>query len=550
MRKAILAFTVLAVIAGCFFFVRPAYRKWRVKSEVTHAREALTSRDFKGAIVWLRKALSHDNRSPDAIRLMGDFAESMNSPAAVYWREQLVEVEPSVVPNRFLLARAALAHGQFPAAAKSLEGVPSGERSNPEYLRLMGALAVATSRLQEAEQFFQQALTLQPESDVLRLNLAIVQVQRKDPAIAASARGVFERFVTNAALRTDALRQLSLDALRHTNMTRALPYVRQLAREREALMPDRLLELEVLKQTRNFDFADSLSRLQTEVRTNPPAIVELGRWMLVSSNAHDCLNWLGTITDGIRTNIPVTMLVADCHLAMTNWAALEALVGKQQWGEFDYLRYAFLSRALRERNLSAASKTEWSKAVKFTEGKLDRLAPLQRLVGSWSWPNEYEELLWTITTKFPSEKWAMTSLAQLLTAGGKTRPLLSLMAQEYRSDPGNDEIKNNLAALSLLLGAMEHHPHDLARAVYEKNPGNPVAASTYGFSLYQQNKINEARAVFEKLDPQLLQTHSIAGYYALVLAASGEKEKAKPYAALAFKGPILPEEGRLFERLR
>ena len=42
----------------------------------------------------------------------------------------------------------------------------------------------------------------------------------------------------------------------------------------------------------------------------------------------------------------------------------------------------------------------------------------------------------------------------------------------------------------------------------------------------------------------------IAGYYGLVLHATGDKARARVYLDWAFKSPMLPEERNFFERAK
>jgi L-asparaginase/Glu-tRNA(Gln) amidotransferase subunit D len=90
----------------------------------------------------------------------------------------------------------------------------------------------------------------------------------------------------------------------------------------------------------------------------------------------------------------------------------------------------------------------------------------------------------------------------------------------------------------------------LAREVYEKAPTNSAYASTYAFSLHLQKKDAEALKVIERLKPQELQNPSIAGYYGLILKATGNGAKAKTYLELASKAKPLPEEQKLFDRAK
>jgi hypothetical protein len=54
----------------------------------------------------------------------------------------------------------------------------------------------------------------------------------------------------------------------------------------------------------------------------------------------------------------------------------------------------------------------------------------------------------------------------------------------------------------------------------------------------------------QQLKPAELERPSIAGYYGLILKASGDTAKAKSYLSWASKAQLLPEEQKLFERAR
>src|SRR5207245_10639857 len=141
-------------------------------------------------------------------------------------------------------------------------------------------------------------------------------------------------------------------------------------------------------------------------------------------------------------------------------------------------------------------------------------------------------------------------LGQILLASGRTRSLMVLYSQQVRTNPSDLVAKNNLAMLALLLNAQEFRPHHLAREVYQRAPTNANYASTYGFSLHVQNRSAEALKVFERLRPKQLEEPSVAGYYGMVLQATGNSQRAKKYLELAGKAPLLPEERKLLERVR
>lgn len=550
MRKLIIILVALAVLAGGAYGGRKVYRKWKEHRAMDQAKEALAKSEYNKAGLWLRKALQANGNNREAVRMMGDFTEMIGAGEAVmYWRKRLVDLESSTT-NRLLLARAGIVYRDFDTAKKALDGIDDAGKKTADFHKTMGAFATTTGQYLEAEKQFEQACKLEPQNPVPLLNLAMIRIQRKDEQLAGEARQNLQNLITNAAVGTDALRHLTLDAMRHTNHTRALELARALVAHTNALFNDRLMELDVLAAAKSAGFQSTLTALQKEVTTNAPRVFALSRWMLKGSGAQDTLAWLQTIGPEIRTNLPVTMVVADCFLGTTNWTALQAWVQDQQWGELEYVRLAMNTRALREQKLDSAAKSEWAKVMKAAEGRLDRLVALQRLAATWNWPTELEDVLWLVVNKFPSEKGAVQALSQLLYVGGKTRSLLTLYAQEIKSSPDNLAVKNNLASVAMLLNASEHRPYELAREVYEKQKDNPAFASTYAYSLFLQEKTADALKIMDQLKPEQLEQPSIAGYYAVMLAAAGDKEKAKKYLDLTAKARVLPEEAELFRKVR
>jgi predicted Zn-dependent protease len=127
---------------------------------------------------------------------------------------------------------------------------------------------------------------------------------------------------------------------------------------------------------------------------------------------------------------------------------------------------------------------------------------------------------------------------------------MSLYSQEVKTNPSDLSAKNNLAMTALLLEAAELKPHDLAREVYQKAPTNASFASTYAYSLHVQQKDAEALKVMRQLKPEELENPSIAGYYGIILKATGDKARARVYLDRAAKGPMLGEEKKLFDKAR
>ena len=86
--------------------------------------------------------------------------------------------------------------------------------------------------------------------------------------------------------------------------------------------------------------------------------------------------------------------------------------------------------------------------------------------------------------------------------------------------------------------------------MYQKAPANPSYASTYAFSLHLQDRSAEALKVLEKLKPKQLEDPAVAVYYAVVLQATGNTERARKYLDLATRARLLPEERKLVVQVK
>ena len=154
-------------------------------------------------------------------------------------------------------------------------------------------------------------------------------------------------------------------------------------------------------------------------------------------------------------------------------------------------------------------------------------------------------MLWLILKKYPQERWVVPELYQLCASTRNTQGLLDLFGWMLKLDASDAVAKNNVASISLLLNLETNKAHALAREVYQRDPANPVFASTYAYSLHLQGKTQEGLKIFQTLKERDMEKSAIALYYGVLLAASGEASQAQKYLAQAEKMYLLPEEETL-----
>ena len=551
MKKLFIAFICLAVLFVAGFGSYRGYKIWKQKHLVTQAREYIAKGDGPNALLCLRGALQANSRNVEACRLMAGIAEVARSSQAVDWRSKLVELEPHSLSNRVDLASIALAVGDAALAQSALDGVVDADKKTALYHKAAGVLAIAQRRFPEAEAHFVETARLEPANPASQLNLASLRVQLDKPQSSAQGRAALQELCTNPAVRCDALRQLTLDSLRHTNLNGALAWSQQLLPDTNSVFGDRMRHLSLLRATTNAQQAAFLAGLQAEATSNPAKTYEVAKWMFVATGQPQAaLAWMKTLPPATHTNLPVPMIEADCLMAAKDWTLLQTNLLAQDWADLDCLRRACLALAYREQGLATSSKTEWLAAMKGAESRHNLLRELLSATRGWNWPQEQEDVLWAIARRFPNDQPAAQALANRLYSTGKTRSLLTFFSLQLQNNQTNLSIMNNLAVTAMLLEAWEKKPHELAREVYQKGTTNSAFVSTYAYSLLVQQKPGEALKIIEQLSPQQLEDTSVAGYYGLVLQANGQREKAKKYLDLTAKVKLLPEEQKLVENAK
>jgi tetratricopeptide (TPR) repeat protein len=528
-----------------------SYKVWKQEHFMRLAREFLAKPDVRNAALCLNKVLRSNPQHLDAMRLMANLTEAGRSPSTLLWRARVVELNPHSVEDRLALARTAVMFRDISLATNTLEGVGQADRQTAAYQNLAGTVAAAANDFDSAKSHFREAIRIEPHNLASQLNLAVIQVHETNASAIAGALNTLQSISknpTNSSLRCQALRELILNAAHNKQTNAEVALCRQLLLETNSVFNDRLVQVEVLHQTRNPEFLSSLNALQQEAASDPQKLQELATWEMTKISPAETIKWLKKLPPNTLTNQPAATLVAECGMMIGDWRGLQSFLEPQKWAELEFLRHAFKSRALREQGLTDAAKTEWEQALKSANGQKQSFVMLLRLAAQWHWVSEGEDLLWTIVSRYPQEKWATQALTQTLFAGGQTRSLMQLFKQELKGTPSDLAARNNLAMIAMLLDVKELKPHDLAREVYQQAPTNSSFAATYAFSLYLQGKSAEALKVMQQLKPKDLENPSIAGYYGLILKATGSGAKARVYLNWTSKATLLPEERKLFDQ--
>ena len=537
---------VCALAAVLAFGGYRGYGAWRKRHLSQQAQDFFSQRDYKSAALVARHVLQLDPKNAPACRIMAEIAELAGKREALSWREQVVALEPAVAANKIALASSALRFGQFDLARKTLDDIDAAARGNVNYHQLAGTLAIAEKKSAEAETEFAAALDLDPANKQLALNLATVRLTSTDPAARERARAELACLAEQSALRLDALRALTADALANKSLGDAKKRAAQLRAEKGAKFSDLLLYAEANNKTAGAGTA--LRDAQTNAAGSPVTAAALITWMNRHELAKPARDWALSLPLEILNAPPVPLAVAEAYSFLQDWNGLNAWVDGKDWGDDEFLRLAVVSHALHRLTpgdrASMESQTAWGAALKMTKNQPERLAAIAQLAEGWDYAEEAADAWWIIANGNENAREALTALQRLYKVKQNSHGLLRVAKRALELNPADLVAANNYASLGLLLTS-DNAARRLATKLHRENPANAVFSSTYAFALFTEGKTAEALREMDTLKDGQLRHPVIAAYYFVMLVENGKMERAHSFLSAANKAQLLPEEQEL-----
>jgi hypothetical protein len=395
---------------------------------------------------------------------------------------------------------------------------------------------------------YSKAFKLEPQNEQHQLDYAAALLKRAWLEDRIVARAILVTLRTVPSLRSAALRALLQDSIANEESKDAVGLARELAAEPQAAFSDKIVLLDLLNRAHSAEFPDFFDTLKASARGISPQMAELVTWMSRNDRAGEALEWGDSFSADEWSDPRVCLAMAASALVTEDWTRLESFSSGGNWQDLDYLRCALLARALREEGKNLESKRQWRVAIGMVAKLPHASAQLARLIANWRWEDEFEDLL-RVTLEDPKEAvWASQMLCQIRAKKKDTEGLRQATADLVKADPENDAAANDYALSSLLLGKNVPQVSRLAQKLYTKHRTEASYVSTYAYSLYLQDQLEEALHVMQSLGQEALEQPDLAAYYGAFLAANGENERAEKFLSLAQGADLFPEERELLNR--
>lgn len=260
--------------------------------------------------------------------------------------------------------------------------------------------------------------------------------------------------------------------------------------------------------------------------------------------------WLALVDQGLRATASTDMILSDSVYASASWAELQDVLRKSDWRDNNYLRFALLAYAARQRDDTSGSQSAWRQAVTNANRENDRVRNLRAMASGWNWPAERMEATNLVFERNPTDRVLLEELINHYRETRRTFDLVRVLGLYLDNTPGLSDEAVEHAYYSLLVDNNVSQAHVTARNAYEAARTNSFRKLVYAFSLWKQQRIDESAALLKDFIPEVGESIVPA---ALVRAAilADQTRNAEAAAALANfdAATALPEEAAIARRV-
>ena len=537
---------LIAVIWGGHHF----YVRWQEKRLIQKAETAIQQGDVATASLAARAVLQLNPESLTGARIAAELAERSGDQNAVMWRRKVTQAQGHSPEDVLAFARSALQFNDVATAKTAISGLPEQDRRGAGFHAIAALIAQADKQNDKAAAEWEEAVRLAPQEKVYQLQLGTALLRLNDRTRRDSGTAVLNNLRSDPKYRTAATRILINEGVaQHESADKILELAHDLQTYPDASFNDRILIADLVRQANDPRFASYLTELEKAAVSRAEDLAALLSWMAQAKLNLLAMDFIRTLKPELLQAWPVPLAVAEIYVRLNDWSKLDATIKSQTWRNFEFLRHAYLARALREQNKMEAADSEWATATKSAGIGSKQTFLLLRTAASWNWRNEEIDLLWALT-KYPDKaRDALQTLYGVYMANHDTHGLYRVLIRLAEQHPEDLDVQNNFAQVSLLLEAQTEDARRIAAEVYHKQPNNPAYATTYAFSLLTKGDSKGAAKVMSSLSDEQLKDPAVGAYYGICLAALNDP-RAGDFLDASRKAVLLPEEKSLVEKAR
>lgn len=549
-----LAVILLLVVCGglvLWMFAPSVYRAAKLSKLEGDAERLLSKGETGSAVMAAKTALLLDKQSVKALDVLADAAEREGSAMAVFFREQLAKIDPGT--QRLLdFARVLLSSGKAQQSLSVLEEVPENERNTTSYNNLMSAALLAMGDVARAKVAAERAVEVSGGDHYSLANLVVILLHEPSEESAQRINAMLSELWEDEGFRVRMNRILSGVSRVNGDFATARRLAEDVLAETTHAQPsDQVALLEVMAQQNSNEASQRAREFLAAASDHPLDALPVAAWMLRAGGlAKDVSDWVDALPGEVTKSESLHLLWADAMAQQNRWHEMIEQMDKAEWGPADYVRLAYLARALALSGNEILAGARWRQALRAAASSPQFLWSLWAVTSQWDgWEEREVDLAWSLyeVTRSPS---LLTRLSEIYAKRGSAYDLFRVAKLAYSNQPDSFPAANNFAYLALLLDQERELALQIAEKNYLENPADPPRVSTFALALCRDSRAAEALALLDKLPPSQRNAPEFALVDAVALTATGRREAALAAISRAPVDALLDAENKLLESTR
>ncbi len=487
--------------------------------------------------------------------------------AAISELESAVDLGQDLIQADVLLVLSYLNKGEKEKALQAAAALEKRLPDSPIPYNLSGLAFMATQSLDQAEERFKKALSVDPGFVVAVMNQARLALLRKDRA---AARGFYQQALKLDPKHVGAMLGLAALAQNENNPADLENWLLQANRANpKALQPILLLAEHYLRQREALKANNLLNDLTPEQEQVPGALRIKGMAQLQSGDFSSAVRTLEKLVDlrpdylegwfqlaraqaangdnaGSRRSFDKAIELDSGHEVALIWIgrgelelrernydkALEIAKIMQEHFPDNAASFELEAAAYRGRGDIPNALAAVEKAVE-VEGSSKRVNLLAHTLAATGDPQSAVSVLrdWLKDNAADGASW--TTLGMLQQQLGANDKALAAYQNALQHSPGNPVLINNIAWLYHTRG--DRRALELSKQAYEIAPERPEIVDTYGWILYQSGRQNEGLQILQQALVSAPRNPEIGLHVAEALHALGRDAEARPLVLRVMK---------------
>ncbi|HZZ19140.1 MAG TPA: hypothetical protein VFE25_07220 [Opitutaceae bacterium] len=532
-RGLMLGVPILIIALGAGYW---GYHRWARTNAVRIARQWLEAGRLDRASAAISDALENEPDLPASWGLASELAwRKGNKAASVDYARRAALVSRYGPDEVVAWAEAAILAGDEDKAREALSYLdPLAAKQLPRALRVSAELARRSGRFTEARDAFEAALKADTEAGSKsvatdEVPLGIVCLQTGLAADRSRGQALVSKWASDPEWGADALRALLADAVAHGDKDGTILWAEGLRKHPKCTFGDIPVCLKALAASDTAKFTVMLQPLEDHARAVPNEAAQVLGWLNEIGQARESVRWGAELDSSMSLKPPVAQGLAEAYRANGQWPELSAWADKAQWGaDLEFVGWAYGMAAARHLGDTARADSLW-KSLEAEGGR----SPAHALfmgdtLVSWGYWDNAATLLWEAADRPDLSFLALGSLARLYQVEGDAVGQYRAFMRLNSMRPTDRNIANNFAYFAALtdLGSLSH-VESMAADNFNREPGSTVYRSTYAFVLVWANQGAKAMEVMAPVAQEWRKSRPIAFSYGAALSSVGRKQEAR-----------------------